>query len=143
MDERAGTPVAALTAEIASRQDDVADSVADNPTPALVWDVTVHHADLHEALGLGRPPEPLWLPVLETLAPRLLADAPARVACGNHRWGAGEEPVEVAPYELFRALFSRRSRAQMSAWGAPALDDARLDGLCIFGPRDDDQPVPG
>jgi hypothetical protein len=30
----------------------------------------------------------------------------------------------------------------MLAWGAPALDAELLDGLCVFGPREDDQPVP-
>ncbi len=47
----------------------------------------------------------------------------------------------MAPYELFRAVFSRRSRAQMAGWGT-ALTAEELDDVGIFGPRDDDQPVP-
>ncbi len=47
----------------------------------------------------------------------------------------------VPPYELFRACFSRRSRAQMQASGT-GLSAEELDDLCIFGPREDDQPVP-
>ncbi len=122
--ERAAHPVAELVAELQSRQDAVAESVVDNPRPALVWNLAVHHADLHEALGLDRLPDHLWLPISEALAPRAL-DLAGR----------------VSPYELFRAFFSRRSRAQMQAWGT-GLTAEELDDLCIFGPREDDQPVP-
>jgi hypothetical protein len=123
--ERLGVPVGDLVAELALNADAVAASVADNPRPAVVWDMAVHHADLHEALGLGQLPERFWLPVAESLgpvmAPELMAVAP--------------------PYEVFRSLFSRRSRAQMAAMGAD-VDGDRLDAMCIFGPREDDQPVP-
>jgi uncharacterized protein (TIGR03083 family) len=128
--ERAGRPVAELTAELRRNQDAVAASVADNPRPALVWDAAVHHTDLHEALGLGAPAERFWRPVLDGVAPMLL-----------DRVGVGDRP-DVAPYELFRALFSRRSRTQMRAWGGVALTAEQLDGLCLFGPREDDQPIP-
>ncbi len=122
--ERAGLPVADLVAELRSRQDDVAESAADNPAPALIWNIAVHHADLHEALGLPRLPERLWLPIVEALGPRAgtLADA-------------------VPAYELFRGVFSRRSREQMQAWGTDLSPD-ELDEVCIFGPREDDQPLP-
>ena len=122
--ERAALPVAELVAELQSHQDGIAESVVDNPRPALVWNLAVHHADLHEALGLPRMPERLWLPMLDALAPRVgpLADA-------------------VPAYELFRGVFSRRSREQMQAWGTD-LSAEELDDLCIFGPREDDQPVP-
>lgn len=122
--ERAALPVADLTDELRAQQDAIAESVVDNPRPALVWNIAVHHADLHEALGLPRMPDHLWLPITESLGPRApdLAD-------------------RVPPYELFRGLFSRRSRAQMQAWGTD-LSAEELDKLCIFGPREDDQPVP-
>jgi uncharacterized protein (TIGR03083 family) len=122
--ERAALPVADLIDELRAQQEAVADSVADNPRPALVWNIAVHHADLHEALGLPRLPDHLWMPIAEGLAPRApdLAD-------------------QVPPYELFRGFFSRRSRAQMQAWGT-ALSAEELDDLCIFGPREDDQPMP-
>ena len=42
-------------------------------------------------------------------------------------------------YELFRTLFSRRSRSQIASWAGDALDP---DEICVFGARDDDQPVP-
>ncbi|MEP9363078.1 maleylpyruvate isomerase N-terminal domain-containing protein [Nocardioides sp. CN2-186] len=125
--ERSGVPVPELVAELQSNQDAIADSTVDNPRPAVVWDIAVHHADLHEALGRGIPPERMWQPVVGAVAPM--------------KFGAAGVPEDVDPYELFRALFSRRSRTQMQAWGLPLSPD-QLDELCIFGPRDDDQPVP-
>ncbi len=143
--ERARLPIGVLVEEICSRQDAVAASVADSPSPALVWDVTVHHADLHEALGPDRPPEVLWRQVLDSAAPRLVGRAGVTVRCDGQVWGDPgiEAAVEVPPYELYRALFSRRSRRQMQAWGQPGLDVGQLDALCVFGPREDDQPQPG
>ena len=78
--ERVGLPVADLMGELRSHQEAVAESVIDNPRPALVWNIAVHHADLHEALGLPRLPERLWLPIAETLAPRAPALATAVAA---------------------------------------------------------------
>lgn len=124
VNERAHLPVADLVEELRTNQDAVADSVVDNPRPALVWDIAVHHADLHEALGMGRLPDRFWQPVVETVGPMMAADLVG----------------QVAPYELFRGVFSRRSRTQMGAWGTD-VDDERLADLCVFGPRDDDQPL--
>jgi uncharacterized protein (TIGR03083 family) len=129
--ERVELPVSELTEEIRRNRDALAASVAGNPRPALVWDIAVHHSDLHEALGLGIPDEHFWRPVLDGVAPMMLGRA-----------GIDAAAVAVAPYELFRALFSRRSRAQMAAWGGAALTPEQLDGLCVFGPREDDQPIP-
>lgn len=125
--ERQGLPVSDLVAELRSHQDTVAEQAAGDPRPAIVWNIAVHHADLLEALGLGVPPGELWLPVLGAVAPM--------------KFGTGGVPADVDPYELFRAIFSRRSRTQMQAWGLP-LSAGQLDELCIFGPREDDQPVP-
>lgn len=144
--ERAGIPVADLTVEMESHRDFVAESTIDNPRPAVVWDIAVHHADLHEALGRGAPPERFWLPVLEAAAPMMLGQVPVTVTAGGTTYGADgpdSAAAEVSAYELFRALFSRRSRSQMAAWGSPALSTEQLDGVCVFGPRDDDQPQPG
>jgi len=127
--ERVELPLAELRAELRRNQDAVAAGVADNPRPALVWDAAVHHTDLHEALGLEVADDRFWRPVLEGVAPMLLERA-------------GADRPDVAPYELFRGLFSRRSRAQMRAWGGDTLSAEQLDGLCLFGPREDDQPIP-
>jgi len=125
--ERAALPVSDLVAELRTHQDAIGATTIDNPRPAIVWNISVHHADLHEALGLGQLPERFWQPVLASVAPI--------------KFGAAGVPEQVEPYELFRAIFSRRSRRQMQAWGLP-LSPEQLDELCIFGPRDDDQPVP-
>lgn len=144
--ERAGLPVVDLAAELESHQDAIAAATVDNPRPGVVWDIAVHHADLHEALGKGAPPERFWLPVVEAVAPMRLGEVPVSVTAGDTTYGAGDPgtgAAEVTPYELFRALFSRRSRGQMAAWGSPALTPEQLDGVCVFGPREDDQPQPG
>lgn len=125
--ERCELPVADLVEEMRTHEDAVAASTADNPRPAIVWDIAVHHADLPEALGLGQLPERLWSPVLAGVAPM--------------KFGTAGVPEDVDPYELFRAIFSRRSRTQMQARWLP-LPAEQLDELCLFGPREDDQPVP-
>jgi hypothetical protein len=129
VNERVHLPVADVAEELLSHQGAVIAAAVDSTRPVIVWDIAVHHADLHEALGLGTPPEPLWRPVLDVAAPMMLARVEAGDADG------------VAPYELFRGVFSRRSRAQMRAW-CSSLSRDQLDRICLFGPREDDQPVP-
>lgn len=125
--ERSERSVEELVAELRGSVDAVVATLEGNDRPALVWNAAVHHADLHEALGRGRPPEPMWRPVVDAVRPSLRENADAFAG--------------VSDYELFRAFFSRRSRAQTAAWGT-GLDQETLDGISIFGPRDDDQPVP-
>lgn len=125
--ERSRRTAQELVAEIRGVVDDVSATLAGNDRPALVWNLAVHHADLHEALGLGIPPDRMWQPITDAMRPSLGEYADALAG--------------VCDYELFRALFSRRSRAQTAAWGT-GLDQDALDGISIFGPRDDDQPVP-
>jgi uncharacterized protein (TIGR03083 family) len=116
-----------LVAEIRGAVDGVVATLQGNDRPALVWNVAVHHADLHEALGKGVPPEPMWRPVVEAVRPSL---------------GEYADAFDGVPdYELFRAFFSRRSRGQTAGWGT-GLDQETLDGFSIFGGRDDDQPIP-
>jgi uncharacterized protein (TIGR03083 family) len=126
--ERSASSTGDLVGEIRGSAEGVVASIEGTDSPALVWNLAVHHADLHEALGKGAPPERMWRPVLDAIAPRMLGKSAAAV---DH----------VPDYELFRAIFSRRSRTQMADW-APALDPAWLDAICLFGPRDDDQPIP-
>jgi uncharacterized protein (TIGR03083 family) len=125
--ERSGRSKDELVAEIRGVVDGVVASIEGNDRPALVWNVAVHHADLHEALDKGIPPEHMWQPVVDAMRPSLAENAAAFAG--------------VSDYELFRAFFSRRSRAQVAAWDT-GLDQDTLDGIGIFGPRDDDQPVP-
>jgi len=126
--ERADHTTEDLVAEVRGSVDDVVASLADDDRPALVWNVAVHHADLHEALGRGALPEQMWRPIVEAMTPSL----------GEHAAALSGVP----DYELFRALFSRRSRSQTAAWGT-GLDQETLDGISLFGARDDDQPEPG
>jgi uncharacterized protein (TIGR03083 family) len=121
--ERLSVPVAGLLDELTDNAAGVAHTTLDNPRPAVAWDIAVHHADLHEALGLPRLPEHLWRPVAEMVGP----------------WRAPDLVDVVDPYELFRAVFSRRSRTQLLALGLTA---SQADEIGIFGPRLDDQPVP-
>jgi hypothetical protein len=62
----------------------------------------------------------------------------------TYRGGEGEPVTEltVDPYELFRGLGSRRSRAQMRAWNWTGDAAPYLESLPVLGPRDDDQPAP-
>ena len=140
--DREATAPSTLAAELRSTQAVIAASTEENPRPALVWNISVHLADLHEALGLPVLAAALWEPVLSAVAPHRLGDVPATVVAGDDRWGAGGVEVEVSRYELYRALFSRRSRAQVQAWGSPVLGADQLDELPVFGPRDDEQPLP-
>ncbi|TIC82841.1 maleylpyruvate isomerase N-terminal domain-containing protein [Nocardioides sp. GY 10127] len=146
VEERREDGVRALLAELAAHGVSVREQLGDSPRPASVWDLAVHTADLHEALGLGRPASGLWAAVTHAVAPALLSGVPRRFQVGAARYGAGapgdDELLELDEYELFRGAFSRRSRSQMAAWCGGALDAATLDGLCVFGPREDDQPVP-
>lgn len=138
--ERAAMPVADLLAELRAHRDQMTQLADAATVPAMVWDISVHLSDLHESLGRGRPDPSLWEPVLEQAAAIRLADLPVTVLSGDRRWGGAGDEVKVEPYELFRALFSRRSRSQIHEWGA-ALGE-HVDAICWFGPRDDDQPRP-
>jgi uncharacterized protein (TIGR03083 family) len=125
--ERAAHTTDDIVAEVRSTIDAVVASLDGNDRPALVWNAAVHHADLHEALGKGAPPQQMWRPVVEAMTTSL----------GEHVDALGG----VSDYEKFRMFFSRRSQSQTAAWGT-GLDQETLDGFSIFGPRDDDQPIP-
>lgn len=140
--ERADASVAELVAEMASTRPVVVEQARAAARPAVVWDKAVHLADFHEALGLGIPDPTLWQPVLDQLAGWRLAELPVTVRAGEAAYGAGGPEAVVTPYELFRGLASRRSRAQIRAWAGEAPTDEQLDALPLFGPREDDQPQP-
>ena len=68
------------------------------------------------------------------------------VRAGEREWrgddAAPEATLTVDPYELYRGVISRRSRAQMLAWEWTGDAEGYVDRLPVFGPRLDDQPVP-
>lgn len=114
-----------------------------------VHDVTVHETDLREGHGLPRAPEPTVVALLDSVVKvvaRNHADKPGGVllSSGDRQWriGAGEPQasVEVEPYELYRGLFSRRSRRQLRDWPWQGDPGPYLELLPVFGARDDDQP---
>lgn len=140
--ERASRTVAELIDELRRTEQPIADLARASERPAMVWDKSVHLADLHEALGLGTPPEATWGAVADGVTAWRLAEVPVTVRCGDSTFGAGGTVIDVDRYELFRAVFSRRSRAQMREWAGAVLSDEQLDALPVFGPRTDDQPRP-
>ncbi|MFF0266935.1 maleylpyruvate isomerase N-terminal domain-containing protein [Kribbella sp. NPDC004536] len=81
-------------------------------------DAAVHEADLHGAIGSGRPPTDLWL---TTLGWMLDEPGPLTVVTPDGTYTARPEDGPVATvrttsYELFRAIFGRRSAAQILNW---------------------------
>jgi hypothetical protein len=119
-----------LVAELRATEPVIAAGLEDAERPALVWDKVVHLADLHEALGLGRPDPATWRPVAEAMRGRV-----------GHLLGV--EPLtegDLDDYTLVRVAFSRRSRRQLRELFPDAPSDG-LDRVGVFGPREDDQPV--
>jgi uncharacterized protein (TIGR03083 family) len=120
--------------------------------PNLAADAICHEADLHEALGLGRVGREHWQPFLEVMmrfarlqfrhsaAFVIQDDEGQQWNCGS---GGPATALRADGYELLRAAYSRRSRSQIAAWDwYPAPDVDVVERFGLFGPRDDDQPVP-
>jgi uncharacterized protein (TIGR03083 family) len=150
--DRRARPVEDVLAEWAAHVDGMAaalDARRLPPNPAA--DALAHEGDVVEALGDAVPPEEGWLPAARLICRGVLrqADAPGTltVRSGGDVWTGGsgggpEASVEVAPWELFRGVMSRRSAAQIRAWEWTGDPGPWLPGLCVFGVRGDDQPRP-
>ncbi|KLI09072.1 hypothetical protein ACT17_15970 [Mycolicibacterium conceptionense] len=121
--------------------------------PNLAADLICHEADLNEALNLPPVDRGYWqAPFLNVmmwlLVQRLrpLTSILIRDEHGSEWCCATDTPaltLHADGYELFRAMFSRRSRRQIAAWNwAPTPAQEVIDSLGFFGPRDDDQPLP-
>lgn len=121
--------------------------------PNLAADLICHEADLREALGLPRVDRAHWHePFLDTMI-RILTHRISPITAisihdehGNQWCFDCSEPaftLHVDGYELLRAMFSRRSRRQITSWDwTPAPPAHLVDLFGFFGPRDDDQPIP-
>ncbi|MFD7159475.1 maleylpyruvate isomerase family mycothiol-dependent enzyme [Kribbella sp. NPDC059898] len=95
-------------------------------------DAAVHEADLHGAIGSGRPPAELWLAALDWM---LDEPGPLTVITPDGTYSVGsdapEATVRTSAYELFRAIFGRRSKAQIAQWD---WDDPDHAGAWIPAP---------
>ena len=80
-------------------------------------DASAHEADLNGAIGSGRPPAKAWLATLDWM---LDEPGPLTVITPDGTYAADSDgPAAVArtsSYELFRAIFGRRSQAQIQEW---------------------------
>ncbi len=120
--------------------------------PNLAADAICHEADLHEALGLPQTGREHWQPFLDVMGHfpgRRLRDTATLLICDElgqeWRCGSGESVTSLRAdgYELFRGVFSRRSRRQIAGWDwSPQAPDQLVEAFGAFGPRDDDQPIP-
>ena len=118
--------------------------------PAAVMDVLCHEHDVRGAIGqAGRRGAAELVAAADGLAARWLQrldsavlDPVALVDADGRRWAGPEgAPVTLRAgrFELFRATFGRRSRAQVARRLSGIEDpDAHLDHLFIFGPATDD-----
>lgn len=82
----------------------------------------IHQADLHGAVGIGRPPREVWLAALDFCLGAHKGDEPGSLTLitddASYQLGAGDPVVEakVDGYELFRAAFGRRTPDQIASW---------------------------
>jgi uncharacterized protein (TIGR03083 family) len=148
---REGRTLDQLLAEWSEVAPGVVEALAQRRLPLpIVHDVLTHEGDLREAFGLGPLPAEVVDAALPTVAKPVVQRASRHgallVRAGEREWRGGDgDPaatLTVEPYELYRGLISRRSRAQIRAWDWTGDPEPFADALPVFGPRDDDQPVP-
>lgn len=150
--ERADRRTEDVLDEWAARAEPFAAVVAQRRMIPPAADVLTHEGDVAEALGDPVPPADGWRPLASGLGARTIGgiDRPGTltVATDGETWTGGDgsaEPaarVEVEPWELFRGMLSRRSGAQMRAWPWDGDPGPWLEGMTVFGVREDDQPRP-
>jgi uncharacterized protein (TIGR03083 family) len=127
---------------------------------APVHDLLCHEADIRGALMLPRVPDAGWQASLDEFAPFLVEFEPILsrrwslpdtgtlvVSAGDrtHSLGTGEPSASVSVpdgYELWRAMFGRRSRRQMAAWQWSADPQPYLESLPFFDTTDKDLTEP-
>ncbi len=112
-------------------------------------DIVSHEQDLRGALTQAGERDSAeiahLLPTLLVAAAQRLAtrhECAVDVRAGSASTSAGEGEglltLTITPFELLRALFGRRSAAQLHAldWGGSVVPE--VESLCVFGPRDTD-----
>ena len=149
--DRTGRDLETVLDEWAGTADAVAEAVEDRRVPLTVLqDALAHEADLAEATGRPRPAQEGWVTAAQLMTRQVLkgmrGPGTLIVRSGGSEWRGGDDDpvsvVDVDPYELYRGLLSRRSRAQMRGWAWRGDPEPWVAVLPVFGPRDDDQPVP-
>ena len=161
----AGRAVSELLAAWDVHAYDTAAAIEDRRVPAgVLHDLLVHEGDLVEALGAPAPPWDGWAAAARLVVRQVIRGirgSPSLVVrSAGSEWRSPDDPgerrgtrpappsafarstVTVDFYELYRGLHSRRSRAQMRRWGWDGSPEPWVDALPMFGPRDDEQPVP-
>jgi uncharacterized protein (TIGR03083 family) len=148
---RSGRRVPELLAEweeLAPRREEIAHR-AEHPSfivrnPHL--DTGVHEADLYGALGLPRPPAEVALAITDTMVPAVAEDfddlghftihTPER----EYHLGTGDDvgTVRVDTYELSRAVFGRRSHAQIMSWTWTGTPNGFPERISVLPPPDRD-----
>ena len=163
-DRMEGAPSPAWTArQVDARRDKSVTDILDEwtglaatfetlPLPyQAVADVACHEQDLRGALHVPgfRDSEAMefLVPVLlDRLADRVATHglAPLEIVCGPNGVvaGAGNEGElvtwRITPFEMFRATFGRRSRAQVLAGGWEGDATPYLEHIFVFGPTEHD-----
>jgi uncharacterized protein (TIGR03083 family) len=85
-------------------------------------DAGVHCADLSAVVPVGRPDRDVWLAAMDFCLRHGKGDEPGSLRVvtedAGYELGSGEPAADVKTdsYELFRALYGRRSAAQIAAW---------------------------
>lgn len=144
--QRRGRPLEEVLAEWERASEPIEQALAAETMPVtLMHDVLTHEADIRGALNAGRPPASAWTTSLDLARDRKWPGELTIVA-GEYRrtMGSGTPvaTVEADPYEFWRALLGRRSRAQMAAWSWSG-DPARfLLAIPVFGPTETDLTEP-
>jgi uncharacterized protein (TIGR03083 family) len=161
VDQRRGQPTADVLAEW-----DKAGLILEERLPgwgrwsAPVHDLLCHEADIRGALELPRVPDEGWQASLDEFASFLVEFEPVLsrrwrlpdtgtvvVQAGDRSYvlGAGDPSASVTvpePYELWRAMFGRRSRRQMAAWQWSTDPQPYLDDLPFFDTTTEDLTEP-
>lgn len=148
---RRGRPLEEVLAEWDSAAPRIEPLISAHPL-AIAWvnDVLTHEADIRGAVGSGRPPEPAWTKALELARPFLVQRlghlGELTILDGKHRFtvGSGDPAttIEVDIYEFWRAVFGRRSRAQMADWKWYGDREPYLRAIPRFGPTEVDITEP-
>jgi hypothetical protein len=109
-------------------------------------DTGVHEADIYGALGLPRPPAEIYQAITASVVPRVGEDFDGIgvftviTPDGEYRLGNGdaEAAVRVGTYELSRAVFGRRSRAQIEAWDWTGSPGQFAERISVMPQREQD-----